>query len=95
MNLEHTGCWGAGTQTDGIGGGGASGPLAGTICESYDGTTWRTSASLSTNRSSANGLGSPSTASAALVSAGEPTRQATEEFTAESTAVNITDFTTS
>ena len=92
MNLTHTGCWAAGTQSDGTGGGG--GPVT-TSVENYDGTTWRTGISLSTGRAGANGLGSPSTAAAALVSAGDPSRQATEEFTAETTAVNVKTLTQS
>jgi len=92
MILTHTGCWAAGTLTDGIGGGG--GPTN-TSAEGYDGTTWSTRASLGTGRATANGLGSPSSASAALVSAGEPNRTATEEFTGETTALNLKTITDS
>ena len=92
MNLTHTGCWAAGTQSDGVGGGG--GPVT-TSVENYDGTTWRTGVSLATGRNGANGCGSPSTASAALVSAGEPSRKATEEFTGETTALNVKTLTQS
>jgi hypothetical protein len=53
-----------------------------------DGTTWSTTAFLATGRATANGLGTPSSTSAALVSAGEPSRKATEEFTGETVAVN-------
>ena len=77
-NVGHTGCWSAGTQLDGIGGGGAPTP---TSAELYNGTNWTVTASLATGRAGANGLGTPSTASAALVSAGEPSRVITEEYT--------------
>ena len=84
-NIGHSGCWSAGTQLDGIGGGGAPIP---TSAELYNGTTWSTTAFLATGRATANGLGTPSSTSAALVSAGEPSRKATEEFTGETVAVN-------
>ena len=77
-SVGHSGAWAAGTQTDGIGGGGAPTPTA---AELYDGTNWSSAPSLATGRSGANGLGTPSSASAALVSAGEPSRVVTEEFT--------------
>ena len=90
--LGHSGAWAAGTQTDGIGGGGAPTPTA---AEVYNGTNWATAASLSTGRATANGLGTPSSASAALVSAGEPSRKATEEFTGETTTLNVRTLTSS
>ena len=85
-NIGHSGAFSAGTQTDGLGGGGAAPVKA--FVELYNGTTWSTTASLATGRATANGLGTPSSTSAALVSAGEPSRKATEEFTGETVAVN-------
>jgi len=76
--VGHTGAWAAGTQTDGIAGGGGPTPTA---AELYDGTNWSSAPSLATGRAQANGLGTPSSASAALVSAGSPPRILTEEFT--------------
>jgi len=64
-------------------------PAAGTAVEEWNGTTWFTQASLATGRF--NGLGAGTT-TAGLV-AGAPT--ATEEFTGETSAANIADFTTS
>jgi len=91
-SVGHSGAWAAGTQTDGIGGGGAPTPNS---AEAYNGTNWATTASLSTGRSSANGLGTPSTASSALVSAGEPSRVVTEEFTGEVVLLNTKSLTNS
>ena len=62
--------------------------------EGYDGTSWSTRPSLATARHALAGAG---TASAALAAGGNapPWSNATEEFTPESTAANIKDFTTS
>ena len=78
--LGHSGAWAFGTQIDGAGGGG--GPTT-NAAELYDGTNWSTTASLATGRATANGLGTPSTTSAGLVSAGEPSRILVEEYTGE------------
>lgn len=77
MTEEHTGMGACGSQSDGIGFGGGSPSQS---VERYDGTSFTSIAALATGRNYCNGLGSPSTVAAGLVSAGDPTRQATEEF---------------
>ena len=63
-------------------------------CQHYDGTTWSTRALLGTARFDSAGSG---TGTAAMVAGGaEPaSTTAVEEFTGETTAINIADFTTS
>ena len=74
---------------------GGFGPGILSNAELWDGTSWVTSASLSTARGNLGGAGSSSTAGIAFGGQSPPTTTATEEFTPESTAANITDFTTS
>ena len=65
------------------------------LTESYDGTSWVTAPSVATARKQGTGAG---TASAALFFGGilpPGPSNSTEEFTSETTAVNIKDFTTS
>ena len=66
-----------------------------TTTEGYDGTAWSTRPSLGTGRGSTNGNG---IATAGLMVSGGPpsgTTTATEEFTGQTTSVNIKDFATS
>ena len=78
MTEEHTGMGACGSQSDGMGFGGGTPNQS---VERYDGTSFSSIAALATGRAYCNGLGSPSTVAAGLASAGDPTRQATEEFT--------------
>ena len=59
-------------------------------CENYDGTSWRTTASMTTARGYLAGLGGAGSSTSALAFGGSTPSltNATEEFTAESTAVN-------
>jgi hypothetical protein len=93
-SVGHSGAWACGTQTDGIGGGGTPAPL-GFAAELYDGTNWSATANLATSRHFANGLGTPSSASAGLVSAGEPSRIVVEEFTGGTEVITASTLTTS
>ena len=74
-----------------LGYGGGPGNL--TVTEGYDGTAWSTRPSLGTARHALAGAG---TQTAALAAGGRTPSYtgATEEFTPESTAANITDFST-
>ena len=83
---------GAGTQTNAL----IFGPsTASVVTQQYNGTSWVTSVNNATERNSI--AGSPAaTASAALMSGGGPgVKNNTEEFTGETSAANIADFTTS
>jgi hypothetical protein len=65
---------------------------------SYDGTAWATNPSMATARQSIGGAGVSSPGTAAIGAGGyvsPNTTTATEEFTGQTTTVNITDFTTS
>ena len=64
------------------------------VTEGYDGTAWSTRPTMGTARHALAGAG---TASAALAAGGNapPWSNATEEFTPQTTAANIQDFTTS
>ena len=79
---------GSGTQTAALSFGGSP-SIAQT--EGYDGTAWSTRPSLANGRSFGGGAGS---STAALYMCGDTTTHV-EEFTGETTAANITDFTTS
>ena len=84
---------GGGTQTAAFGAGG--GPGAKSRVQHYDGTTWSTSAALGTGRNNASG-GAPQ--AAGIYFAGSPgsgSPGATEEFTGETTAVNVKTLTQS
>ncbi len=79
-----------GTQTAGLATGGQPAKT-----NTYDGTAWATSANFNTGRNKGMGGG---TATAALIAGGGAApgnTAATEEFTAETTAVNVKTFTTS
>ena len=80
-----------GLQTDGISFGGT--PT--TLTEGYDGTAWSSRPSMGTARYAL--AGSSGTSTSALGCGGEVTPQtnATEEFTGETTAVNVKTITTS
>ena len=82
---------GAGTQTAGfIYGGGNPGVIAN--AETYDGTTFTTSASLGTAGGYRGSNASPATTNVLAVGGGSNN---TEEFTPETTAANIVTVTTS
>ncbi len=72
----------------------AGGQPNSTTCIHYDGTAWSTRPSISTGRQGGAGAGASGT-SGLLAGGQSPFKNATEEFTGETTAVNITDFTTS
>ena len=78
----------SGSQTAALYAGG-SGPYTAS-CENYDGTSWRTTASMTTARGYLAGLGGAGSSTSALAFGGSTpsVTNATEEFTAESTAVN-------
>ena len=79
-----------GTQTAGLATGGQPAKT-----NTYDGTTWATTANFNTGRNKGMGGG---TATAALIAGGGAApgnTAATEEFTSETTSINIEDFTTS
>ena len=83
---------GAGTQTATLAFGGQE-PSLSSKTEGYDGTSWSTRPSLATARYTAVGSGTQTSALAS--GGGNPTAtNATEEFTGETTAANITDFST-
>ena len=64
--------------------------------EQYDGSTWTTTAGLATNRRSLGGSSnSPSSSVAAFGGYGGSNLDSTEEFTPESTALNVKTITTS
>ena len=85
---------GAGTQDNALYFGGSPGaPATGsTSTEGYDGTAWSTRPSLSTARGYAAGAGS---AVAALAFGNYPAAAPTEEFTGQTTALNVKTITTS
>jgi len=77
-----------------IAGGGGSGAIA--TAQQYNGSSWVTAPSLATARTSANGMGAGNSTSSMLVAGGNsPSITSSEEFTGETTAVNIVDITTS
>jgi len=82
----------SGTQTDSlVYGGNPSGALTTTV--GYDGTNWSTRPSMSTARAMM-GSSAGGTSTAALASSGGSST-ATEEFTGETTAVNVKTLTQS
>ena len=89
---------GTGTQTAALASGGSSGPstTVTAITETYDGTAWATNPSMGTARYYLAG-GASGTTSAALVMGGanaaETKQNATEEFTGETTALNVKTLT--
>jgi hypothetical protein len=88
-----------GTQTDALIFGGLLGPseAKSTLAQGYDGTTWSSRPSMGTARIQI----SPASAGTSVLTLGaggnlqNPVTNATEEFTGETTAVNIENFTTS
>jgi len=92
LNTARQGVAGAGNQTATLAFGGV--PPNSSEVEGYDGTSWSTRPSLGTARYTAVGSG---TQTAALASGGgtPSVTNATEEFTGETTALNIKTFTTS
>ena len=75
---------------------GASNPPSLAAGIQYDGTTARTIANMGTGRYAATASGSAGNSSALAITGRTPPRSnACEEYTAETTAVNIKDFTTS
>ena len=89
---------GTGTATAGLVSGGSI-PGATAAVEGYDGTSWSTRPSLGTARMSGSGLGPSSTQTAGLVAGGyvgpPGDTNVTEEFTGETTALNVKDLTQS
>tara|TARA_R100001440_G_scaffold45986_1_gene65735 strand:+ start:1771 stop:3633 length:1863 start_codon:yes stop_codon:yes gene_type:complete len=89
---------GTGTATAGLVSGGSV-PGATALVEGYDGTSWSSRPSLGTARMSGAGLGPSSTQTAGLVAggyAGPPgDTNVTEEFTGETTSLNVKDLTQS
>ena len=94
----NVGRWGAGRGTVGpqsaclAFGGDSSSPAVQSVTEGYDGTSWSTRPSLATARRAAGGAG---TQTANLCSGGYSTTivNTTEEFTGETTAVNVKTLT--
>ena len=86
---------GCGTQTAALSFGGQPGPHT-TQTEGYDGTAWSTRPSLATAKSKIGGSGT-NTAGLCVGGLTNPgaVQDAVEEFTAETTAANIENFTTS
>jgi len=87
----------AGSQTAALVAGGYA-PAASTKTELYNGTSWSTTTSMTTARGGAAGLGSNSVSTAALAAGGNNPGgdlNATEEFTGETSALNIKTLTTS
>ena len=80
---------GAGTQTAALTFGGNT---TGTQTLGYDGTSWSTRPSLSTGRTYFAGFGINT---AAIATGNNPAAAITEEFTGDTTALNIKTFTTS
>ena len=92
--LTNTGAGGAASGENSDSGLVFGGTPAVAVTQGYDGTSWSTRPSLGTGRGFTTGNG---TATAALIVSGGPpsgTSTATEEFTGETTAANITDFST-
>ena len=81
---------GAGTQTDTIAFAGNNPAVV--LTEGYDGTSWSTRPNMATARRFISGAG---TATAGLAFGGNPPNNSTEEFTGETTAGNVTNFSTS
>ena len=88
-----------GTQTDALIFGGLLGPseTKSTLAQGYDGTTWSSRPSMATARIQISPA-SAGTSVLTLAAGGNiqnPVTNATEEFTGETTAINIVDITTS
>ena len=83
---------GAGTQTDAL----IMAPsTASAVTQQYNGTSWVTSANIANTRAVV-GSATAATASAALIYGGEPgVKNNTEEFTGETTAINLKTLTDS
>ena len=86
---------GNGSQTAALAAAGGPGNL--NNCEIYDGTSWVTTASISTGRGQSTGLMSSAGATSGLIAGGYDTadRNATEEFTSETSALGFSTITTS
>jgi len=84
-------CAGCGTQTAALAFGGYTTTAVGST-EGYDGTVWSTRPSMGSARYDVNGFG---TQELAVAAGGDPLTTATEEFTAETTAVNVKTLTQS
>ena len=93
INTARSRPGGSGTTSAGLIFGGEPGNYA--LAESFDGSNWSTAPSLGTGR---RGLAGAGTSSLALAFGGRtnpgPVNN-TEEFTGETTAANVKDFTTS
>jgi hypothetical protein len=86
---------GNGSQTDALAAGGAISGTAKTFSEGYNGTSWATRPSLGTAQYRGTGPGA-APATLGIVVGGYPTpnHSTTQEFTGETTAANVTDFST-
>ena len=95
MNTARRQTSASGSQTAALYAGGSPGQLDN--CENYDGTSWKTTASITTARGYLAGLGGAGSSTSALVFGGSTpsVTAATEEFTAESTALNLKTLTDS
>jgi len=89
MNTQLRAMGSAGSQTAALSFGGAPGDVTNT--EIYDGTSWVTSASLASGRSYLGGCGT----TAAALAMGKGSTPTAEEFTGETSALNIKTITTS
>ena len=91
---------GFGSQTDALACAGSTSPpnVDTTGVEGYDGTSWATRPSLSTERMGLAPSGSYNTTTGGMVvggsNSGNPMRNQTEEWNAETTSANITNFST-
>ena len=98
LNLGRSRAAAGGTQTAAAGFGGERNPSPGATnaTEHYDGSSWVTSANMATARLFTSGGKSAAQTSSLCVGGGTPpASNATEEFTAETTALNIKTITTS
>ena len=95
LNVAHdaTASTNLGTQTDAMVIGGGQPSKAN--CEAYDGTTFSTRASLATARQQLGGSGPSSTSALAFGGYSTTTVNISEEFTGETTAVNVKTLSTS
>ena len=90
MVIAKSGTFTSGSQTDAITFLGSSATAAeNVVSQRYDGTSWSTSANAATNRNSHAGSSTGgATGTAYAAGGGVPNKNATEEFTGETVAVN-------
>ena len=98
LNLGREGLAAGGVQTSSlVAGGNLAGPTKQSLSEQYDGTSWTTSASMANIRDSGGGSGDSNTSALMFGGRSGPNTpfNATEEFVAGSTSLNIKTLTTS